>query len=522
MNQTVQTPEQHRYLARLLGYDFTIQYRSGRANIVADALSRIHEESPSSASLSLISMPQFDFLEDLRQDIATNPAFMELFCKIRNNPEAHPDYTITNGLILHKGRIWIPSDSSFTKLLLEEFHKTPTGGHMGVQKALHRLHENFTWDSMRTDTRAFIAGCLTCQYTKYDNKKSAGLLNPLPIPVQPWDDLSMDFIVGLPTYKGHKCIFVVVDRFSKGLHLGMLPTQHNARTVANLFMDIVGRLHGMPRSIVSDRDPLFISRFWKELFSLSGTKLRLSSAYHPQSDGQTEVANRIIEQYLRAFVHQNPSRWGHYLLWAEWSYNTSCHSATGVTPFEVTFGKKPPNFPHYIAGTAKVDAVDDMLSQREKVFALLRRKLTKAQARMKEVADKRRRELEFAVGDWVLVKLRPRRQISVTETTYSKLTKMYYGPFQITARMGKVAYQLQLPPHSRIHNVFHVSLLKPYVPGESSHVSAELPPASVDNDPVVAPLAIIASKLIPAESGPTRMVLVQWKDLPLEEASWEE
>lgn len=178
---------------------------------------------------------------------------------------------------------------------------------MGVQKTLHRLQENFTWDSIQMDTHAFIARCLTCQCTKYDNKKPAGLLSPLPVPVQPWEDLSMDFIVGLPTYKGHTCIFVVVDRFSKGLRLGMLPTQHNARTVASLFMDIVGRLHGMPRSIVSDRDPLFVSRFWKELFSLSGTKLCLSSAYHPQSDGQTEVANRIIEQYLRAFVHQNPS-----------------------------------------------------------------------------------------------------------------------------------------------------------------------------------------------------------------------
>ena len=117
----------------------------------------------------------------------------------------------------------------------------------------------------------------------------------------------MDFIVGLPAYQGNTCILVMVDHFSKGLHLGMLPTHHTAHPVAILFMDMVGRLHDMLRNIVSDHDPLFISKFWRELFSLSGTKLRLSSAYHPQSDGQTEVANRIIEQYLRAFVHQKPS-----------------------------------------------------------------------------------------------------------------------------------------------------------------------------------------------------------------------
>jgi len=137
---------------------------------VADALSRIHEDSP--ASLSLISMPQFDFLEDLLKEMASHPAFMELYRKIQDEPEAHPEYTLTTNLILHRGRIWIPSNSSFTKLLLEEFHQSPTGGHMGIHKTLHRLQENFTWDSIRADTRAFIAGCLTFQCTKYDNRIS--------------------------------------------------------------------------------------------------------------------------------------------------------------------------------------------------------------------------------------------------------------------------------------------------------------------------------------------------------------
>lgn len=148
----------------------------------------------------------------------------------------------------------------------------------------------------------------------------------------------MDFIMGLPAYKGHTCIFVVVDHFSKGLHLGMLPTKHSARKVTELFTAMVSRLHGLPRSIISDRDPLFFSRFWNELFELSGTKLILSSSYHPQTDGQTEVANQIVEQYLRAFVHRKPTSWGQFLLWAEWSYNTSCHSSTGLTLFEITFG----------------------------------------------------------------------------------------------------------------------------------------------------------------------------------------
>ena len=147
----------------------------------------------------------------------------------------------------------------------------------------------------------------------------------------------------------------------------------------------------------------------------------MSSAYHPQTDGQTEVANRVVEQYLRAFVHWKPSSWGCFLLWAEWSYNTSVHSSTGMTPFEVTFGRKPPSFPQYLTGTSTVAAVDDLLSQREETFNLLRRKLQKAQTRMKDIADGHRRDHEFQVNERVLVKLRPYRQTTVVRPGQSKL-----------------------------------------------------------------------------------------------------
>ena len=139
---------------------------------------------------------------------------------------------------MHKGRIWLPSNSSFIKLLLEEFHQSPMGGHMGIQKTLHCLQDNFTWASTREDARNFIASCVTCQHIKYDNRKSVGLLCPLPVPVRSWEDLSMDFITGLPAYRGNTCIFVVVDYFSKGLHLGMLPTQHIMHTMLDKWPQI--------------------------------------------------------------------------------------------------------------------------------------------------------------------------------------------------------------------------------------------------------------------------------------------
>ena len=227
-------------------------------------------------------------------------------------------------------------------------------------------------------------------------------------------------------------LLVVVDRFSKGIHLGILPQAHTAHMVALLFIDIVVKLYGIPRSLVLDRDPLFISGFWQELFKLSGTHLRMSSAYHPQSDGQTEVMNRVIEQYLRAFVHRRPATWGKFLPWVELSHNTSWNSGTGSTSYEITFGRKPFSFPDYLAGSSKLDTVDDLLMARDEVFTSIRRKLLKAQAYMKKTTDTKCREVTYDPGSWVLVKLRPYCQQTAKETWagFRKLAKRFYGLFK--------------------------------------------------------------------------------------------
>lgn len=162
-----------------------------------------------------------------------------------------------------------------------------------------------------------------------------GLLQPLPAPQGVWEDISLDFIIGLPSFQNHTVILVVVDRFLKAAHLGMLPTNFTAAKVAELFAQLIYRMHGMPKSIMSDRDPIFLSKFWKELFQLNGTKLRMSTAYHPQTDGQTEVVNKALQQYLRCFAHQQPHTWGKYLHWAKWHYTTAIHSSTSLSPFHV-------------------------------------------------------------------------------------------------------------------------------------------------------------------------------------------
>lgn len=279
MTQVIQTPEQQLYVARLIGYDYSIQFRSGKTNLVADALSWI-PQAPSGEFL-LLSMPHFEFINELKRELVRHPQFIELRQNIIELPQHHADYKITQDLILKDGCIWLPSGFQLISSLLMEFHSTPSGDHMGIMKTMAKLSDSFTWSGMKRDIQEFIVACLDCQHTKYETNRFTGLLCPLPVPARPWEDLSLDFIVGLPPYRGHTTILVVVDRFSKGVHLGMLSSLYTAHNVTMLFMDIVGKLNGLPKSLVSDRDPLFISRFWQELFRLCGTTLRMSSMYHP-------------------------------------------------------------------------------------------------------------------------------------------------------------------------------------------------------------------------------------------------
>ena len=215
--------------------------------------------------------------------------------------------------------------------------------------------------------------------------KPTSLLQPLSIPTQIWLDISMGFIEGLPNSNGHYVIMVVVDRLSKYAHFIHLKHSYTTVTVAKAFVSNVVQFYGIPTSIVSDRDKVFTSTFWQTLFQLQGTKLNMSSNYHPQTDGQTEIANRTLEQYLRCFARLLPKKWVEWIPWAEFSYNTS----TKFNPFEIVYGVPPPSFLSYIPGTAHVQAVDEYLQDWDVILKELRHNLQMAQDRMKSLIDQR-------------------------------------------------------------------------------------------------------------------------------------
>jgi hypothetical protein len=366
----------------------------------------------------------------------------------------------------------------------------------------------------------YVRACDICQRQKYAATSPGGLLQPLPIPNSVWEDLSVDFITGLPKSKGFEAIMVVVDRLSKYSHFILLKHPYTAKTVPEAFVKEVVRLHGIPLSLVSDRDPLFISHFWRELFKLQGTTLKMSSSYHPETDGQTEVINRCLESYLRCFVADQPKSWSYWVPWAEYWYNTTYHVSLGKSPFEVVYGRQPPKLIKFLSNETKVAAVALELRERDEALKQLKAHLPKAQHQMKKYADKKRKDIKFAVGEWVFLKLRPHRQHSVVKRINQKLAPRFYGPFKIIEQIGAVAYKLQLPDQSKIHPVFHVSLLKKAV-GDYT-VQTDLPKdLEVILDKEVYPVKVLGTRVTLQNGEPTPQSLIQWKDKSVDDVTWE-
>nr|GEW35218.1 putative reverse transcriptase domain-containing protein [Tanacetum cinerariifolium] len=412
-----------RWIELLSDYDCEIRYHLGKANVVADALSRKEKEP-----IRLIK-----------------PIF-----------EIRPD-----GTRYHDKRVWLPKFGGLRDLIMHESHKSKYSIHPGSDKMYQDLKQLYWWPNMKAEIATYVSKCLTCAKVKAEHQRSSGLHQQPKIPVWKWERITMDFIIGLlRTPSGYDSIWVIVDRLTKSAHFLPVKTTDSMEKLTQLYLKEVVYRHGVPISIISDKDSKFTSRFWRSLQEPLGTRLDISTAYHPETDGQSERIIQTLEDMLRACVIDFGRSWDRHLPLAEFSYNNSYHASIKAAPFEALYGQKcrsPVGWSE--VGDSQLTGSELIRETNEKIVQIKNRLLT-ARSRQKSYADIRRRPLEFNVGDKVMLKVSPWKGVIRFEK-YGKLSPRFIWPFKILERIGPVAYRLELPRELQgFHNTLHVSNLK--------------------------------------------------------------
>ncbi|CAN6567559.1 unnamed protein product [Malus baccata var. baccata] len=475
------TPKQARWQEFLAEFDYKLEYKQGKENVVADALSRRVE------LMATVLKPQSHLLGRVREGLSHDVQSKNIVEFVKDGKTRR--FWLEDGLLYTKGkRIYIPKWGSLRKEILKECHDSMWAGHPGTHRTLALVSGVYYWPQMRDDVDSYVKTCLVCQQDKVEQRQPGGLLEPLPTPSRPWECLTMDFITHLPKSDGCGSIFVVVDRFT------------------------------------NDRDARFTGRFWKELFKLLGSKLDLSTAFHPQTDGQTERGNALLETYLRHYVSANQRDWAKLLDVAQFSYNLQRSESTGKSSFELAIGQQPLTPNTVVTGyTGNSPAAFKTAKEWQLAHELARAHLEKASKKMKKWADRKRRNVEFQTGDQVFVKLNASQHKS-TRGLHKSLLRKYEGPFPIIKKVGKAAYVVELPPRLKFHPVFHVSNLKPYHADDEepsrgeSHRAPPLMTEAFDKEVE----SIEAKRVVVRPRQPKHVeYFVKWKGLPYSEATWE-
>ncbi|KAL8119581.1 hypothetical protein AgCh_016907 [Apium graveolens] len=531
---------QRRWLELIKDYDCTINYHPDKANVVADALSR--KEKLNVLSVLKEIYKEFQKLElEIRvckpdeAKVYSMTFQPELLEKIRKYQAEIMNQDINHlvgeelctqkddqGIIRFSSRIWIPPVTELKNKILQEAHNSRYSIHPGSTKMYRDLKENYWWPDMKREIAEWVSRYYTCQRVKVEHQRPSGLLQPLEIPKWKWEHIAMDFIVGLPRTKvNYDAIWVIVDRLTKSAHFLLINERFSLNKLVHMYFKEIVVCHGVPVSIVSDRDPRFNSRFWKSFQECLGMRLNMSTAYHPQMDDQSERTIQTIEDMLRVCAIDFKGSWDEHLPLVEFAYNNSYHANIGMPPYEALYGRKCRS-PVYWGEVGKRKILGpELVQQMKEVVEVIQKRLIAAQHRQRKYADQLRKDMEFKEGNLVLLKVSPWKGLPRFGKK-GKLSPRYVGPFEILKCVGKVAYELVLPPHmEHIHNVFHVSMLKKYNP-DSRHV-IEYEPIELQADLlyVESPTEILEEREKVLRNKVVKLVRVLWRNPRVEESTWE-
>ncbi|GJX59370.1 putative reverse transcriptase domain-containing protein [Tanacetum coccineum] len=511
---------QRRWIELLSDYECEIKYHPGKANVVADALSRKERLKPRrvrAMSITIHSGLKTKILEAQSEASKDLKAPAEWLRGLERHFEQRAD-----GEIYFFDRIWIPSIGDVRKLIMDEAHTSRYSVHPGADKMYYDLRDLYWWPGMKRDIAEYVSRCLTCSKIKAEHQKPSGLLQQPEIPEWKWEKLAMDFITKLPkSSSGYDTIWVIVDRLTKSAHFLPIREDYKTEKLAKIYVNEIVARHGVPVSIISDRDGRFTSHLWQALQEALGTRLDMSTAYHPQTDGQSERTIQTLEDMLRACVMDFGGSWDTHLPLIEFSYNNSYHTSIKCAPFEALYGRKCRSPVIWTeVGESQLIGPEIVQETTEKIFQIKER-LKTARSRQKSYADKRRKPLEFEVGDRVLLKVSPWKGV-VRFGKKGKLAPRYVGPFEIIERVGPVAYRLKLPQElSCVHDTFHVSNLKKCL--AEPDVQVPLDEIEIDENLrfVEEPLEIVERDVKKLKRRRIPLVKVRWNSRQGAEYTWE-
>ena len=388
-----------------------------------------------------------------------------------------------DGLLWSKttGVLWVPNDRALKTQLMERYHDT--AGHFGQKRTVKKLCDLFYWNRIRDDVEDYCRSCEQCAAHKSNNQLPAGLLRPLPIPDEPWQVIGIDFVGPLPVSRdGYDYILTVVDKFSKYMLLAPCRTTIDMPQAAKLLLNMLLPQHAMPEAIISDRDPRFTGSMWSEAMKSLGIKLKTSTAYHPQTDGQTERTNRTMQTTLAMYAEKRPKDWPDFLQTVAAAYNDTVHESTGQEPAR-TLGRNTRDRAMMAAllGDARLRTVRSeearkLLDGLKLTWEEARERMIRQRAKMKKNADRKRREVTYQPGDLVLLSTRNLRMRGGR-----KLKAKWTGPFQVLEVLGGgVSVKLDLPSqYSRLHPTFHVEYVKPYHESHQTWPGRKQPPRAL-------------------------------------------